>query len=101
MKRHAPPPKGKQGSWSCPDPDFGKRFPTIAAFLCDCWWDDGKPRDVGSLSVRMSDDNLTISLVDPENKASCFTTAETLTEAFTLLEAALASGRAVWRRWKK
>lgn len=85
----------------CPDPDFGKRFPTIASYLCDPWWDDGKPREVGSLTVRMGDANVGIALTDPEAKASCYTTAATFYEALELMEGALTAGRAVWRRWKK
>lgn len=101
MKRNTPQPKTPQkGKWVCPDAEFGKKFPTIAQYLSDCWYDDGEAREVSSLTVKMAD-GVTLALSDPDLSQSCFTTAQTLAEAFQAMESALAGGLIKWHRWKK
>lgn len=101
MKRNTPAAKTPtKGKWSCPDSDFAKRFPTLAQFLCDCWYDDGEAREVSSLTVKMAD-GVTLALSDPDLSQSCFTTAPTLSDAFLAMESALAGGLIKWHRWKR
>lgn len=101
MKRASAPTKKKTAGWECPDAGFAVIYPKLAEFLCDGTWDDGKPRDVGSLTVRMGGDSVFVSLTDYESKSSLFTNAESLTEALGAIETALANGMGKWRRWKK
>lgn len=92
--------KPVKGKWVCPDVEFAKKFPTIAQYLSDCWYDDGESREVSSLTVKMAD-GVTLALSDPDLGQSCFTTAPTLSEAFQAMESALAGSLIKWHRWKK
>jgi len=99
MKRDAVVSGKASRQWACPDPEFGKLYPALAAQFCDCYWDDGKPRDPCSLSIRFSD-RVFLSIVDAENSRSAFTTADNLQEGLAALEALFAAGTPPWRRWK-
>lgn len=100
MKRTQPPPTKKKGSWSCSDAGFQKRYPAITAFLADAWWDDGEPRELGSLTVRMGGEKVQVSLTDYDQRATSFTDAETLDEALALAEEALSAGKMRFTPWK-
>jgi len=101
MKRLAPSAKPGKGGWSCPDTAFHKTYPKLAEFLCDPSWDDGKPRDVGSMTIRLGGDQAFVSLTDYEAKASLFVNGDSLQECYQFLEECLAAGTGKWRRWKK
>jgi len=90
-----------KGKWTPCDASFFKLYPTISAYLCDGFWEDGKSRECASLSIRMDQANVNISLSDHATQRSCFTTGRTLTECFALIEEALRDGQVVWRPWKK
>lgn len=100
MKRPLESSKGPKGKWACPDPSWGKRFPTIAEYMCDGFWEDGKPREVASLTVRFDGNGATVSLSDHAMQRSSFTTGDGVEAALVLLEEALQSGRNIWRPWK-
>ena len=101
MKRPPKTPVGAAGQWSCGDGAFAKEFPTIAEYMCDGYWEDGKPRELCDLKVQMTAEGCNIGLSDKNLKQSVYTSAEGLWEALGLMEEALAAGRAVWRRWKE
>jgi len=100
MKRPSQAPGPKKGSFNCPDSAFLSNYPELARGLCDCWWDDGKPREPWTLKVSMRDDGVMIAINDKDNKLVSFTSAEGLTEAFMAIEAALAGGGLSWRKSK-
>jgi len=101
MKRSASQAPQARGKWSCPDPPFLKMYPTLAEGMCDCWWDDGKPRTPWSLTIRFEGDQTHLCVNDKEGSMGLYTTAETLSGALGQLEALLKGGGAAWRRWKK
>lgn len=100
MKRRAQEAQKAKGKWTCPDPQFAKQFPALAQDMFDVFWEDGKTREPSTLTVRGRGDAFSISLNDPEAKASVTTTGETLMDTLTLLDAALAAGTAKWWPWK-
>lgn len=101
MKRpeQTPTPKGK--NVACPDKAFREKYPTIAQYLCDEFWDDGKSRKPSTMSVNMTGGSVSISIADHEYEQSCYTTAATLQDALETLEDALGGGKVSWRKWKK
>lgn len=101
MKRPSSQVAPKKGSWSCPDAPFFEKFPTLASGMCDAWWDDGKPREVWSLTVRFEAEAVHLCVNDKEASMGLYTTGESLEGALELLESCLANGSASWRRWKK
>jgi len=100
MKRpdNAKPPK--KGDWGCPDAQFRESYPNIAQYLCDGFYDDGKPRERSSLKVSMDSDYVSIALNDPAEKRGLYTTAPSLTDALGMMEGILQSGKAEFRKWK-
>lgn len=90
----------KKGAWTCGDASFASNYPTLAQFLCDPWWDDGKPREVGTLSIKFGPIDVSIVVSDPEGRCSSFCTSGSLPDAFLAFEEALAAGAVSWRRWK-
>lgn len=100
MKRPAvvsPPLKGK---WSCPDKSFGTRYPLIAEMLCDPVWEDGKSRELASLTVRFDGISCLLSISDHALQCSAYTTAATVEEALQSLQDALKAGTLTFRPWK-
>jgi len=87
------------GDWSCPDAWFFKKYPTLAAHLCDPWWDDGKRRKLSSLSVRFEGDKCNLCLACKETNSGAYTTAVDLQTALALMEKALETGTLSWRRF--
>jgi hypothetical protein len=78
-----------------------KVYPNITKYMWDCWYDDGSPRELGKLAFGLVPSGVSVSLTDPGERASAFTTAETLVEALNLLEAALSGPGDPWRPWPK
>jgi hypothetical protein len=100
MKRPLTSPVHKKGDWSCCDKLLLGEFPCLAQLLCDGWWDDGKPRELATISINFSQGSPTMAVHDHALQRSGYTTADTLREAAELLEAALAEGTLRWRPWK-
>jgi len=97
MKRREAIEQKKVGKWTPTDDPFIKGFPHIDKEMSDAFWDDGKPRDVCSLFVRIGKSGASIYLNDPENKAGINTNGKTVRECMEALEAYLATGEATWR----
>jgi hypothetical protein len=89
----------KAGKWEMPSDPFLGPYPTIAQYLTDCFWDDGRSRIPCKLGVKWWGSCVDVSLNDEGKRRSCVTTADTLEEALTLLESHLADGGAPWRQW--
>jgi len=100
MKRPSQVQRPKKGEFTCPDLAFQSTYPNLAAGLCDLWWDDGKPREPWTLSIRMSEDAVLFTIADKGSKMIAFTTAEGLPEGLMAIEAALAAEGLSWRRMK-
>jgi len=100
MQREKPVPPPKKGHVSCPDESFMSQFPSVSAYLCDVWWDDGKPREPSSLSIKMDGTYVHIGLMDHAMSRSLYCTAPSLQDALLMLEEVLKGGQASWRAWK-
>jgi len=100
MKRPSQAPGSKKGSFHCPDSAFLSNYPELARGLCDCWWDDGKPREPWTFKVSMRDDGVMIAVNDKDSKLVSFTSSSGLTECLMAIEAALASSTLSWRKSK-
>lgn len=101
MKREQAQTQRSKGKWTpSPDPFLHGR-PAIDQHLTDAWWDDGKPREVCSLTVRVGSGTAMVSLNDSDNEQSITTNAGDVNEALDRLEAYLTTGTPSWRSWGK
>lgn len=101
MKRREAPRPGKKGEVVCPDPAFLKEYPTLAVGMCDSLWDDGKPREVWTISIRMKDKGVLITVTDKNYGECLYTEGEDLLCALALVEEALSQGLASWRKFSR
>lgn len=101
MKRREPPKPGKKGEVICPDTAFAKAYPTLAAGMCDGLWDDGKPREVWTLSIRMKEKGVLLTVTDKNYGECLYTEGEGLDDALALVEHALSQGVASWRKFSR
>jgi len=101
MKRAQAEMQKSKGKWTPSTDRFLKDRPTIDQHLTDAWWDDGKPREVCSLTIRMGHSAAMVSLNDSDNEQSITTNAESVEEALDRLEAYLSTGTPSWRPWGK
>jgi len=100
MKKYLVETTKADKKWKPPaEPLLAKR-PHIAALLTDPWWDDGTPREVCTMTVRVGADSTQININDIPNEQTISTTADTLEDALDTLEDALAAGKNPWRKWK-
>jgi hypothetical protein len=100
MKRPKASPASKGKTVVTSDAEFLKRYPVLTQWMTDGKWDDGKPREVSTLSVNLKEGVVNLGLSDHEAQASLYTTAGTLQEALEQLEAALRDETGAWRPWK-
>ena len=101
MKRPASAAAPKKGEWSCPDSSWLKEYPTLCQGLCDPWWEDGKPRECWSLTLRFEPGAVHLCVNDKGGNMGLYTTGEDVLDALALVEACLREGTASWRRWRK
>jgi len=101
MKREAEDLATIPGGWKCPDPHFLKLYPSLAAGMCDPWWDDKKPRKLWRISISFDAAGCALCLSDANKGRYAFTNAEDLSAALRLLEAALVAGTVSWRLNRK
>lgn len=101
MKRPSQVSAPAKGKWSCPDAAFAKKYPSLAQGMCDGWWEDGKQRDVWSVTLRFDDSGVFLCINDKGLNSGLYTSGATLDDALALVEACLTDGSASWRRWKK
>ncbi len=100
MKRPTQIPGDEGASNECSDATWVKNFPVIVQYLTDSKWEDGKPRELSTLSINFSTGKANVGLSDHALQQSVYTTADTVQEALKLLEKALVTDSASWRRWK-
>lgn len=98
MQRPSQATRPKKGEFACPDEDFKLTYPRLAAGLCDCWWDDGKPREPWSIKIQMKDDAVVFTITDKDSKLVAFTNAGSLIEGLSGIEKALENGGLSWRK---
>lgn len=101
MKRAQTETQKAKGKWIPSTDRFLKDRPTVDSYLTDAWWDDGKPREVCSLTIRVGNGNAMVSLNDADNEQSITTNGEDVNDALDRLEAYLATGTPSWRSWGK
>jgi len=100
MQRPSQASRPKKGEFTCPDSDFLRSYPKLAAGMCDPWWDDGKPRKPWTLKISMNEDGVQFCLSDSDSKLVAFTTAPGLTEGLLEIETALEHEGLSWRKSK-
>jgi len=101
MKRPSPSPAAAPGKYVCPDATWAKHYPCITEGMCDPFWDDRKPREVWTLSIRMKESGVLLTLNDRNSNSGLYTEAEDVDSALALMEDALKQGTASWRRFPK
>lgn len=101
LKRRQQASSKKNSPPVCCDTAFVKSYPALSEHLTDLWWEGGASREPGSLTIRMSSTEVFLSLSEPDDKASAYTTAESLTEALQLMEDALRDGTIKFKGWKR
>jgi hypothetical protein len=82
------------GTWLAP-------FPHVRDFLCVPVWDDGSPRQVGSITLFCDEGRMKACANDKDAMLMCFVSGESLESVFAALEAVLASGGGDWRAMKQ
>jgi len=101
MKRRAAPKPGAKGEVTYPDSQFQKDYPALALGMCDGSWDDGKPREVWTFSVRFKEKGCLVTVTDKNYGECLYTEGEDFLSALALVEEALSQGTASWRRFTK
>lgn len=99
MKRPEKSVQSQSGVPDCPDMGFASKFPNITAMMMDGHWDDGKVRELSTLSINFSQGSVNLGIVDKALRCTGYTTAESLAAALGLAEEALAAGRLMFRPW--
>jgi len=92
MKRRSIEAQKRAGKWEPSGDELMKNFPNIDKELTDCFWDDGKPRQPCTLSLRPGKAGASVYLNDPELNAGINTAGDNLLDAMAKLEAYLAGG---------
>lgn len=87
---------GPDGYAAIPD-KWGDLYPTIWEVLARSEY-EGAPRKLGRISIWVEAGRATVCLTDRHSAQVCFFADLSITMALEGLEAALASGRADWRR---
>jgi len=96
-KEQAPKgPGGAQGKVVPPE-DIVSRFPALWEYLSLDRWEDGKKREVSSLTLFWGDGRLKAALNDKANGRVLFSAGTSLSDLLVSLEAALVSGDAEWK----
>lgn len=101
MERRQPPKPGAKGEVAYPDKKFAKEYPTLARGMCDGLWNDGKPREVWTISIRMKEQGVLITTTDKNYGECLYTEGEDVDSALALVEEALAQGTASWRKFNR
>lgn len=77
--------------------DVSKPYPALWEYLSLDRWDDGRSREVASLTLFWGDGRLKCALNDKANKRVLFAAGESLGALLATLESLLASGDAEWK----
>jgi hypothetical protein len=101
MKRPDAQKSLPKGQWACPDKEWVKHYPALCQGMCDTWWDDGKPRDPWSVTLRFEGTAVHGCVNDKGLSMGLYTAGETIDDVLGQLEECIAQGTAQWRRWRK
>lgn len=91
----------ENGSTSCLTakmPPWLSQYPELWEFLSKPSYKDGKPRQLGKVSLQLVSTGVQMTLTDPSSSAYCCRQACGLKEAMELFEEGLATSSLVWRR---
>jgi hypothetical protein len=101
MKRKEATKQKARGKFTSQGEPLIHKYPHIDMYMGDCWYEDGKPRELSRLSIQLTGSGVSISLTDPDERVTAFTDGPTIEEALEALETALATGKDPWRPWPK
>jgi len=76
---------------------FLSDYPTVWSYLTDSKWDDGSRRERATILIVADGGVVKLWLGDKACNRSCWTTGESLEQAFTILEEQLSTSSAAWR----
>jgi len=100
FKRRDPgAPKPMANAWN--DPGDKADYPTIFGFLTETKYDDGKPRQTGSISIFTQLGVLKASISDKDNGQVAYVEALTLHELIELVERAICDDSTEWKASRK
>jgi len=80
------------------DPDFLSAFPALGEFMSDTRWEDGSPRETGTLLFFVEGGDVKACLMDRASSRRVFVTATTFRGLLELLEMGLRDDRLDWRK---
>lgn len=72
-------------------------YPDLYNFLTDTQWDDGKPRETGTMLLFVQEGRYKVALNDRDADASAFVSGRTLTELLLAVEEAITDPTVEWR----
>lgn len=97
MKREQMVKAGDAGAVPGSDAKWKERHPRLWEFLVDSRWDDGKPRDVGSVTLFCEGGTWRACLNDKACNRVAFVSADDPPACLGSLEKGLAGGTLDWR----
>ena len=78
--------------------DFMSQFPCLLEFLTARQWDEGEPRETGTLTLFQGQDGLQAALNDKDSGLVAFVTGRSFTGLLACLESGLGEGSLSWRQ---
>jgi hypothetical protein len=72
-------------------------YPSLTEFLIEVLWEDGKPRETGTVLLFVQEGRWKACLNDRDADASCFVSARTLGELLAVMDAAIEDPSVEWR----
>jgi hypothetical protein len=82
------------------DPAWAKGIPLVLEYLTQTAWEDGKPREVATITIVAEGGSWRVCLNDRAMSRSCWISGETVHKALEALEKALQEDKAGWRATK-
>lgn len=82
-----------------PDKSWRESYPNLCGYLCDDKWEDGKDRDLSTVTIKFQEGHVLAVLNDVDVRRSLYVTGDTVTQAIKALEKQLGAPGADWRSW--
>jgi len=83
------------------DSSFKEDYPLLWEFMTRQWWEPGRGRAPGSISVKLTSGCWQVTVTDPQGRASKSTTAARAADILLSAECVLADAGVPWRSFKK
>jgi len=99
MKRRELEAAADPASREFPDGTWAKALPRVCEYLSDPLYEDGKERELASVSISLQEGVIVAALNDKDTRASLYRSGSTVLEALKSLEKALEGDKADWRAW--